>query len=346
MNQLVTMNALLFSLLAVSCGTVNVMSLDGGDVDAEGGNVDAGGGNVDATNGSNAAPVIASVMTDSSNPGVPINATCNASDADGDSLTYSWSVDIGSVIENGAQATWQAGAEGPGTISCTVNDGTAGDVVGSTTIALQVTEGLIGWYRFNGDAADSSGANNPGTFNNGNFETDRHGNTNGALSFNGSTFVILDNEGAFDLSTFTLAAWISVDPSNSNRPIFSKPRANGFGNFTMRIFDDSNVNVGGRLLYVHDTSAGNFSGASSFAAVPTGQFIHVATTLSTAAASSYLNGVQQRVTANAGTPTLTDMPVTIGRRDDSFFRGAMDEARIYNRALTAEEVAAIAAGSL
>ena len=49
------------------------------------------------------------------------------------------------------------------------------------------TNGLVGYWPFNGNANDESGNGNNGTVNGATLTSDRFGNANGAYSFNGSS---------------------------------------------------------------------------------------------------------------------------------------------------------------
>ena len=55
------------------------------------------------------------------------------------------------------------------------------------------TNGLVGWWGFNGNAQDGSGNGNHGTVNGATLTTDRFGNQNGAYSFDGVDDYILAN---------------------------------------------------------------------------------------------------------------------------------------------------------
>jgi hypothetical protein len=57
--------------------------------------------------------------------------------------------------------------------------GREGDVSGQ--------KGLVGWWKFDGNAKDSSSGNNHGTVVGGTLTTDRKGTANSAYSFNGTT---------------------------------------------------------------------------------------------------------------------------------------------------------------
>ena len=51
------------------------------------------------------------------------------------------------------------------------------------------TNGLVGWWGFNGNAQDGSGNGNHGTVNGATLTTDRFGNQNGAYDFTVSNYI-------------------------------------------------------------------------------------------------------------------------------------------------------------
>ena len=57
--------------------------------------------------------------------------------------------------------------------------------------AQGLDQGLVGWWKFDGDATDSSGNGNDGTVNGATLTTDRHGQANEAYSFDGVDDYIL-----------------------------------------------------------------------------------------------------------------------------------------------------------
>ena len=72
------------------------------------------------------------------------------------------------------------------------------------------TNGLVGWWPFNGNANDESGNGNNGTVTGATLTTDRFGVANKAYSFNGVTNNINipnSNCGAFGQSSFTCSVW-------------------------------------------------------------------------------------------------------------------------------------------
>lgn len=74
----------------------------------------------------NEPPLIAGLTTDTdwSTPSGTIQVTCNASDPDGDELSYEWSANRGSISGTGPEATWTAPEEtGTYYVTAVVKDG-------------------------------------------------------------------------------------------------------------------------------------------------------------------------------------------------------------------------------
>ena len=80
-------------------------------------------------------------------------------------------------------------------------------------------------------------------------------------------------------------------------------------------------------------------------ALPLNQWSHLAVTVGDGKFRVYLNGkVIHEAAAGRGTPKANSLPVRLGadHSGGSRFVGKMDDVRIYSRALTADEVAALA----
>jgi hypothetical protein len=85
----------------------------------------------------NQPPVIESMMAEKEIPTLTeTQIVCQASDADGDTLTYQWSADGGTITGEGSTITWTApSTSGNYTITVTASDGQGGTVARSITIA-------------------------------------------------------------------------------------------------------------------------------------------------------------------------------------------------------------------
>jgi uncharacterized protein (TIGR02145 family) len=93
------------------------------------------------------------------------------------------------------------------------------------------TNGLVGWWGFNGNAQDGSGNGNHGTVNGAILTTDRFGNQNGAYSFDGTSDEISIFNSFINLvSDFTISCWMnSSDITKIQQCIFNSINHTGFG---------------------------------------------------------------------------------------------------------------------
>jgi hypothetical protein len=70
------------------------------------------------------------------------------------------------------------------------------------------TNGLVGWWPFNGNANDESGNGNNGTVNGATLTADRNGNNNSAYSFDGlNDWIVTPNNSLFFNDTISISVW-------------------------------------------------------------------------------------------------------------------------------------------
>ena len=152
-------------------------------------------------------------------------------------------------------------------------------------------------------------------------------------------YVELPNESMFDLDEFTIMATIKITDYEKENWIISK--GTYFGNYTLRIFDDQTT-FPGYAKYVHQISGGNWSSLVSDGAVPVNNFINIAVTVSSTEFNSFINGELIETVPNPTPPLLNNGPVIIGGGGyyslSDFFKGVIDEIRIYNVTLSATEI--------
>jgi len=226
------------------------------------------------------------------------------------------------------------------------------DICRAATIDLSA--GLVGEYLFNGNANDSSGNGKNGVINNLTSTTDRFGVTGAAYNFSGNYSYItiptlLPNIGAGG----TLFTWFKADPTQlfGQQNIISQPRGN-------RPFD--NQLVGFRLqLFPNQVNAGyndSIQNAAAFgpssSALADGSWHSMAATLFTDSTSRtlsvYFDGVFAESVSLSPLSVNSDVPFYIGTQFDPSttnnenpFIGAIDDVRVYNRALNAQEIQAL-----
>lgn len=198
--------------------------------------------------------------------------------------------------------------------------------------------GLVAYYPFSGDATDASGNGNDGTVIGATLTTDRFGNPGQAYDFDGfSSYISVPNSPslASPESGLTLNAWFRADAWSSI--------GSDFGPLLMK--SDTSAND---LQYRLAVTPGGVNGAvneflNSVQGGPTPPFDewHMATFVVLGdEATVYYDG-QPVASGTIDAPILDDsQPLEIGRDTPGLlehFDGAIDEVRVYNRALSAEE---------
>ena len=159
-----------------------------------------------------------------------------------------------------------------------------------------------------------------------------------ALNFDGSMEMLI-NVAHYDevdiTNTITLSAWIKPDSIDDGDGIISKGYLTG-DSYAM------NLTAAGNLVF--KTAAGEWQSNSQ---VNTGQWQHVAISYDGSSLKFYVNGQQDSnvVSTNMTLQSSLD-PIQIGSDMVGFtlqyFDGAIDDARIYNRALSTNEIGSLA----
>jgi hypothetical protein len=190
------------------------------------------------------------------------------------------------------------------------------------------TNGLIGYWKFDETAgttaSDSSGRSNTGTLVSGPAWISS-GKVNGALSFDGvNDYVSLSSQSL--PSAFTLSAWVWAHVAGNDEQTLFSVRNRQF-------YLSSNV-----YSFWNNGSAGS----SSFGVVPSGSWQHITYTYDGVTLRGFLNAVQSATAVTAAISTGIGIP-RIGSHDSggNYFSGLLDEIRLYNRALSAQEVLAV-----
>lgn len=146
----------------------------------------------------------------------------------------------------------------------------------------------------------------------------------------------------------TVAAWVYLNSQSTWQRVWTFSIDNSV---YMYLTTNSDTTGFVRTGITLDGNGANQQYLDGPAALPTGLWTHVATVLGPAGLVLYVNGAPVAATTSA-TLRPADMGKTshdyIGRSNypwDPYLDGNIDELRIYNRALSAAEVSALAAGS-
>lgn len=210
------------------------------------------------------------------------------------------------------------------------------------SVAAGGTGGKIaGWWKLNGSTVDSSGFGRHGTAHGATPTQGANGEPNGAYQFSTTTNQWIDTPYNFPFNRLTVsvwAKWAGASPQ-SYGAIISNSRDccavyNGFQIHTSA----SNGAIGSRLWAGEATPAGSMSTGAYTA----GAWQHIVLTYDGAQARLYIDGVQKGTTNFAKTLGSSVYNVSIGKGGWSTasysFGGDIDDARIYDYALSASDV--------
>lgn len=208
-----------------------------------------------------------------------------------------------------------------------------------------ITSNLVGWWKFDAGtgtvAVDSSVSGNNGTLSGSTIPTWVAGQIGPfALNFNGTTaYVTMGAPSALNLTTnFTVCAWFKPSAlTNTNQQIASK----GF-NGTNTQYQLVTADTAGDILFAsyNGSSQGN---TTSTVKAQVGVWTFACGSYDTTTYRLYTNGTIDKTTVATG-PISTIRAFEVGAVDinnspGQFFPGSIDEVRVYNRVLTASDVA-------
>jgi hypothetical protein len=202
---------------------------------------------------------------------------------------------------------------------------------------------LVGWWRLDEGtgttAFDSSGNGNDGTIL-GNPQW-VPGMIGGALDFDGDgDYVDCGNDPIFDITEeVTLAIWVNAnDIGNGAHNCWL-----GKGDNTYAIKHQSGNNL---EFFIFDGSWHSTNYTTDIESL-NGEWHHMAGTYDGTELKFYLDGEMVLSSAYSSTIGIANHPVTIGENSQAtgrYFDGMLDDARIYNEALSADDIVAVMMG--
>jgi hypothetical protein len=206
------------------------------------------------------------------------------------------------------------------------------------------TNGLVGYWPFNGNANDESGNGNNGTVNGATLTTDRFGVANKAYSFDGVNDVISMN--GQNYANITLSAWIKTNSAQINGDIINKYGCTTANGYSLRLNSGKPSGYFGCIFngfIDFDTQTPQLPAANN------NQWRHVVMTVSNIESKLYLDGVLLSTIINQPgfcTPT-NSLPLQIGYypigncpsgMPNNYTQGLIDEVGIWNRPLSYCEI--------
>jgi hypothetical protein len=223
-------------------------------------------------------------------------------------------------------------------------------------IRVSNSSGLMGYWNFDEGSGstvkDLSGKGNDGVWggtqagSNGYYTAGKIGNYAGYLN-GSSNYVSISSHpvphGGSAWPNFSVSGWVNI-PTSSDCIVFADLLTSSgdnqtTGNFVLRIEASTNL-LHGFVFTGNNTTPVAFNSSSP---VPLNQWTHVAMVSQKRAANItlYVNGVGSSVTSSQSYSAASRNLTYIGSDELSFFRGSIDDVRLYNRALSAAEIQAI-----
>ena len=175
------------------------------------------------------------------------------------------------------------------------------------------------------------------------------------LSFDGVNDWVTVNDitaSPLDLTTgMTIEAWVNPAAMSGWETVVLKERgAAGTGLLSYALYAHDGAPQGngfaGPAGYLRPAPANSTTDQgvrqASHTAIPLNTWTHLATTYDGASQRFYINGVLVATRAQTGSIAVGNQPLRIGGNNVSgeFFRGIIDEVRVYNRALSAADITA------
>ena len=219
---------------------------------------------------------------------------------------------------------------------------------------VDLKNGLVACYPFNGNAFDETKNGHNGTVNGATLTTDRFGKANSSYSFDGNSFIQLANPNDFKNNNFTYSAWVNIPVEPSSASYLNAYSVISIGNGQVMHFVNRPEEglVWGFTTY-NDQNIGYDVNPSSTAKTTLNTWHHFVISRSATQAKIYVDGVLIATATSPSPSTATYVSsnpavvyqATIGTRPDEnniqFFNGSIDDIYIYNRVITPEEVIAL-----
>jgi len=210
-------------------------------------------------------------------------------------------------------------------------------VLGPVGSAFAGEQDLVAWYKFDGNARDSSGNGLDGTEHGAPvYAEGRYGM---AIDMDGvDDYIDCGNDSKFDITTaITISYWFTVEAFDRE---WNTIIAKGEGSWRSSRADLNN--------YMEFALSGT-SGNSLYSSTPVddGLWHHAAATFDGTTTKTYIDGVLDTTEASTGTISISGSNVFIGDNSGAtgrYWNGKIDDLRIYSRALPQSEILDVMAG--
>lgn len=198
------------------------------------------------------------------------------------------------------------------------------------------TEGLVGYYPFNGNANDHSSNLFDGTVSGATLTQDRFGCENSAYYFDGvNDYILLGSD--FDYSQVSFSFWFKPESISTNGVVMlsSDHSTKSNGLFSIVVDEVEGLDY---LKYIRN----ELNGESNIVEISEDEWHFAALVIDGLDFTYYLDGnlIDSKTSAGNISSANGTTSATLGctRLIDRFFTGYLDDVRVYNRILTTSEI--------
>ena len=215
--------------------------------------------------------------------------------------------------------------------------------VGQSVPSYVPTNGLVGWWPFNGNAQDASGNGNHGTINGATLTTDRLGNQNESYSFDGlDDFIEIPSSVSLHNPQGTINLWLyTTIPNRDVCPIKKNNFSNAGNEHYVIAITPTEVVFANK--YNSNCQSGNgwfFTATSN--SIYTSPSWHMITATYSIVNNLYIDGILVSTSVPPSTnPDNCASDIQIGRgwsAVNEWVTGKIDDIGIWNRALSQQEI--------
>jgi len=210
------------------------------------------------------------------------------------------------------------------------------------------TNGLVGYWPFNGNANDESGNGNNGVVNGATLTTDRFGNASKAYLFN-SNYIIIPHSNLFDFNDYSLSLWVSTSQTTLGVAVKQTNYNNATNErFSMGINNPlpSSASFAAKYNSPNCEAGTGWQYNSVSQSIINNQYHHLVGTVNGNTIKLYIDGilVNTIVTPYSQSSLCFGGDIQIGRDWANYlhyFFGKIDDIGIWNRALTQDEITSL-----
>jgi hypothetical protein len=305
-----------------------------------------------------AAPLITTQPTSAQIVAKGSSVTLSVTASGTGSLNYQWQKD-GVDLPGKTAATLSLTNVQPqhiGYYTCRVTDSNGSTTSQQATLNLTgenfgIWQGLVAYYPFKGNAQDATAYGNNGTVSGARLAADRFGSANGCYAFNGtSDYIVVPDAPQNDLGEqFTISLWMKPG-AGFGSPVFDAITGAGNvhilskwggGGETLASYLIGITDAGMLFLATHNPPSETTVKIAE-TPITVGNWLNVVVLCEESGFSVYTNGTLLFQSSTLVFPqTNSSYNLNFGREEAGNFahyRGQLDDIRIYNRALSAEEV--------